>query len=183
MIEGKQRHKAKNITHNSNAIMDHGMFAKTSSHRKYLINTGASILENVCRNETLSEEEFVKRFIHKMNKPGTPCSSADGKPARFILQVLREANMIDRDQDGVYTSTLEAMIRFGGEEEHNFKDCMTEFIEKFLRDNPKPRKSPRKSCPIKDDKIDELLLNGIAGDSVTDSFAFTGDVSTARDGI
>ena len=164
------------------AIMDHGMMAKTN-YRKYLINTGASILENVHKNETLSEAEFLKRFIHKMNKPGTPCSSADGKPARFILQVLREANMIDRDQDGVYTSTLEAMIRFGGEEEHNFKDCMTEFIEKFLRDNPKPRKSPRKSCPIKDDEIDEFLLNGNAGDSVTDSFAFTGDVSTARDGI
>ena len=180
MIDGKERHKAKNITHNSNAIMDHIMFAKTN-YRKYLINTGASILENVHKNETLSEAEFLKRFIHKMNKPGTPCSSADGKPARFILQVLREANMIDRDQDGVYTSTLEAMIRFGGEEEHNFKDCMTEFIENFLRDNPKPRKSPRKLCPIKEDEIDEFLSNGIAGDSVTDSFTFTGDVSTARD--
>lgn len=183
MIDAKERHKAKNITHNSNAIMDHGMFAKTSSHRKYLINTGASILENVRSNETLSEAQFVKRFIHKMNKPGTPCSSADGKPARFILRVLREANMIDRDQDGFYTSTLEAIIRFGGEEEHNFKDCMTEFIKKNLRDNPKPCKSPRKSCPIRDDEIDEFLLNGNAGDSVTDSFAFTGDVSTARDGI
>ena len=60
---------------------------------------------------------------------------------------------------------------------------MTEFIENVLRDNPKPCKSPRKSCPIKDDEIDEFLLNGIAGDSVTDSVAFTGDVSTARDGI
>ena len=91
--------------------------------------------------------------------------------------------MIDRDKDGVYTSTLDAIIRFGGEEEHNFKDCMTEFIEIFLRDNPKPRKSPCKFCPIKDDKIDELLLNAIARDSVTDSFAFTGYDSTARDGI
>ena len=118
-----------------------------------------------------------------MNKPGTPCSSADGKPARFILRVLRAANMIDRDKDGVYTSTLDAIIRFGGEEEHNFKDCMTEFIEKFLRDNPKPRKSPRKSCPIKDDEIDEFLWNGIDGDIVTDSFAFMGDVSTERDVI
>ena len=69
------QHKAKNITHNSNAIMDRGMFAKTSSQKKYLINTGASILENVRRNETLSEAEFVKRFIHKINKPGTPCST------------------------------------------------------------------------------------------------------------
>ena len=55
---------------------------------------------------------------------------------------------------------------------------MTEFIENVLRDNPKPRKSPRKSCPIKDDEIDEFLWNGNAGDIVTDSFAFTGDVST-----
>ena len=39
--------------------------------------------------------------------------------------------MIDRDKDGFYTSTLEAIIKFGGEEEHNFKDCMTEFIENF----------------------------------------------------
>ena len=159
------------------------MFAKTN-YRKYLINTGASILENVHKNETLSEAEFLKRFIHKMNKPGTPCSSADGKPARFILRVLRAAaNMINRDQDGFYTSSLEAIIKFGGEEKHNFKECMTEFIENFLRDNPNSRKSPRKSCPIKDDEIDEFLLNRYAGDIVTDSFAFTGDVSTARDGI
>ena len=158
------------------------MMAKTN-YRNYLINTGASILENVHKNETLSEAEFLKRFIHKMNKPGTPCSNADGKPARFILQVLREANMIDRDQDGFYTSTLEAIIRFGGEEEHNFKDCMMEFIEKFLRDHPKPRKSPRKLRPIKEDEIDESLLKGIAGDIVTDSLALTGDDSTARDGI
>ena len=118
-----------------------------------------------------------------MNKPGTPCSNADGKPARFILQVLRESNMINRDQDGVYTSTLNAIIKFDGEEEHNFKDCMTELIEKFLRDRPKPRKSPRKLRPIKEDEIDESLLKGIAGDIVTDSLALTGDDSTARDGI
>ena len=87
-------------------------------------------MENL-QNETLCEAEFVKRFIHKINKPGTPCSNADGKPARFILQVLRETNMIDRDKDGFYTSTLEAIIKFVGKEEHNFKDCMTEFIEIF----------------------------------------------------
>ena len=91
--------------------------------------------------------------------------------------------MIDRDKDGFYTSTLEAIIKFGGEEKHNFKECMTEFIENFLRDNPNSCKSPRKSCPIKDDEIDEFLWNGIDGDIVTDSFAFMGDVSTERDVI
>ena len=95
--------------------------------------------------------------------------------------------MIDRDKDGFYTSTLEAIIKFGGEEKHNFKECMTEFIETFLRHNPNSRKSPckspRKSCLIKDDEIDEFLWNGIARDIVTDSFAVTGDVSTERDVI
>ena len=180
MIDGKERHKAKNITHNSNAIMEHEMYANKKK-RKYLINTGASILENFRRNETLPEAELVKRFIHKMNKPGAPCSDADGKPARFILRVLMEAHMIDRDVDHVYTSTLQGMIKFGGPEQHDFKECMTGFFEKYLRAHPNPRKSPRKSCPIKDDEFDEFFRTENAEDIAMDSFASKGDVSTARD--
>ena len=176
------RHKAKNITHNSNAIMDHGMFAETSSYRIYLIKTGASILENL-GDEKLSETEFVKRFIHKKNKPGTPCSNVDGKPTRFILRVLKAANMINVDKNGFYTSTLEAINKFGGKQKHNFERYMTEFIENFLRDNPNSRRSPRKSCQINNAEIDDLLLNGIVEDTVTDSFASTGDVSSERDGV
>ena len=134
-------------------------------------------------DEKLSETEFVKRFIHKKNKPKTPCSNVDGKPTRFILRVLKAANMINVDKNGFYTSTLEAINKFGGKQKHNFERYMTEFIENFLRDNPNSRKSPRKSCQINDAEIDDLILNGIVKDTVTDSFPSTGDVSSERDGI
>ena len=55
-------------------------------NKDYIIKTGAFILdlENL-GNVKLSETEFAKIFIHKTNKPGTPCSNLDGKPAQFIL--------------------------------------------------------------------------------------------------
>ena len=94
---------------------------ETSSYRNYLITTGASILENL-GDEKLSETEFVKRFIHKKNKPGTPCVNLDGKPARFILRVLKAANMIYVDQNGI-CCTLEAIDKFGGKEKHDLKNA------------------------------------------------------------
>jgi hypothetical protein len=102
---------------------------------QYLIHTGAGILRDFIRTgPKFSREEFALKFIPKSNKPTEMCNNLSGKPARLILQVLKSADMIITNKNGIEWTVLYTK-KYGsvcGQEHYPFEDDMKGFLISYL---------------------------------------------------
>ena len=107
----------------------------TKKQKQYLIDTGACILRDFIKtSRKFSRDEFARRFIPKSNKPTEMCNNLRGKPARLILQVLKFADMIITNKNGIEWTVLYTQ-RYGsvcGQEHYPFEDDMKGFLISYL---------------------------------------------------